>query len=42
LSYEKKGETVIDFILDKPIEDPYTYKIEENQKWQREIDSCAK
>ncbi len=42
LNHENKGETIIDFILDKQIEDPYSYHPEEQEKWQREIDSCAK
>lgn len=40
LHYEKKGETIIDFILDKEQENPQDYKKEENEKWQKEIDSC--
>lgn len=41
LPYEKKGETIIDFILDTKQADPYSYRKEENSRWQTEINSCS-
>jgi hypothetical protein len=40
LPYEKSSGTNLDFIVDKQLRDPYTYKPEENANWQKEIDSC--
>ncbi|MCB1177681.1 MAG: hypothetical protein KDK36_08900 [Leptospiraceae bacterium] len=41
LQYERKGgETTINFIVDNQVEEPYQYKNEQNEFWQREIDSC--
>lgn len=42
LPHDKKGETIIDFILDTKQADPSSYRKEENVRWQKEIDSCAK
>jgi hypothetical protein len=40
LPVEKKGETPIDFIIDYPVTNFYSYQAEKNELWQREIDSC--
>ncbi len=41
LGAERTGETGIDFIVDKPVNDPHEYRASEKEKWQREIDSCS-
>lgn len=41
LGAERKGETQIDFIVDTPVADPHQYRSQENDTWQREIDSCG-
>ncbi|MBP7281826.1 MAG: hypothetical protein KBA66_09630 [Leptospiraceae bacterium] len=40
LQHEKKGDTIIDFILDSLQENPHTYQQEKNPLYQKEIDSC--
>jgi len=42
LGARRTGDTEIDFIVDTPVRDPYTYRLSEKENWQREIDSCAK
>jgi hypothetical protein len=42
LDTERKGETQIDFIVDKLVNDAHQYKSQDKDQWQREIDSCAK
>ncbi|MBK8398138.1 MAG: hypothetical protein IPL26_23220 [Leptospiraceae bacterium] len=40
LSYNKQGDTIIDFILDNRQADPSNYQVEKNELYQSEIDSC--
>ncbi len=42
LQATRTGDTFIDFIVDTPVQDHHSYRLEENKKWQREIDSCAR
>lgn len=41
LPYERKGETIIDFILDTKQSDPPGYRKEDNHRFQNAISSCA-
>jgi hypothetical protein len=41
LQANQTGEPSIDFIVDTPIDDPYTYQQNQSEKWQKEIDSCS-
>lgn len=41
LPHAKKGETIIDFILDQKQSDPHNYRKEENDRWQNAVSSCA-
>lgn len=40
LQHERKGDTIIDFILDSLQENPHSYQQEKNTLYQKEIDSC--
>lgn len=42
LPHERKGDTIIDFIIDTHQKDPNNYKSEEFSLLQKEIDSCSR